>query len=54
MLDHLLDRKGDYPTLQEMAKTLHMSERAVNRKLNAQGTSYQMLLGDVRQELAVW
>ena len=39
---------------EEMAKTLQMSERTLNRKLKAQGTSYQMLLDDVRQELAVW
>ncbi|MGB5811715.1 MAG: AraC family transcriptional regulator ligand-binding domain-containing protein [Polyangiales bacterium] len=54
VLDHLLDREGEYPSLKEMAKTLHMSERTLNRKLKAQGTSYQMLLDDVRQELAVW
>ncbi len=54
VLDHLLDREGEYPSLREMAKTLHMSERTLNRKLKAQGTSYQMLLDDVRQELAVW
>jgi AraC-like DNA-binding protein len=54
VLDHLLDRVGEYPSLREMAKTLQMSERTLNRKLKAQGTSYQMLLDDVRQELAVW
>lgn len=54
VLDHLLDRQGEYPSLKEMAKTLHMSERTLNRKLKAQGTSYQTLLDDVRQELAVW
>lgn len=54
VLDHLLAREGEYPSLREMAKTLHMSERTLNRKLKAQGTSYQTLLDDVRQELAVW
>lgn len=54
VLDRLLDRQGDYPSLSEMAKELHMSDRTLNRKLKAQGTSYQMLLDDVRQELAVW
>ncbi len=53
-LDHLLDREGEYPSLRKMARTLHMSERTLNRKLKAQGTSHQMLLDDVRQELAVW
>ena len=54
VLDRLLDRQGDYPTLSEMAKDLYMSNRTLIRKLKAQGTSYQMLLNDVRQELAVW
>ena len=54
VLDRLLDRQGDYPSLNEVAKALGMSDRTLNRKLKAQGTSYQMLLDDVRQELAVW
>jgi AraC-like DNA-binding protein len=54
VLDRLLDRQGDYPSLSEMAKDLYMSNRTLIRKLKAQGTSYQMLLDDVRQELAVW
>lgn len=54
VLDRLLDRQGDYPSLNEMAKDLYMSNRTLIRKLKAQGTSYQMLLDDVRQELTVW
>ena len=54
VLDRLLERQGDYPSLSEMAKDLYMSNRTLIRKLKAQGTSYQMLLDDVRQELAVW
>ena len=54
VLDRLLDRQGDYPTLSQMAKDLYMSNRTLIRKLKAQGTSYQMLLDDVRQELTVW
>ncbi len=54
VLERLLDRQGDYPSLSEMAKALHLSDRTLNRKLKAQGTSYQMLLDDVRQELAMW
>ncbi len=54
VLDRLLDRQGDYPSLSEMAKDLYMSNRTLIRKLKAQGTSYQMLLDDVRQELTVW
>lgn len=54
VLDRLLDRDGDYPSLTEMAADLYMSNRTFIRKLKAQGTSYQMLLDDVRQELAIW
>jgi AraC-like DNA-binding protein len=54
VLDRLLDRQGEYPSLSEMAKDLYMSNRTLIRKLKSQGTSYQMLLDDVRQELAVW
>jgi len=54
VLDRLLDRQGDYPSLSEMAKDLYMSNRTLIRKLKTQGTSYQMLLDDVRQELTIW
>lgn len=54
VLDVLLDRQGNYPSLSEMAGALHMSNRTLIRKLKAQQTSYQMLLDDVRQELTVW
>jgi len=54
VLDRLLDREGDFPSLGEVAKALAMSDRTLNRKLKAQGTAYQILLDDVRQELAVW
>lgn len=54
VLDQLLDHPGEYPSLDETAKALHMSNRTLIRKLKAQGTSYQMLLDDVRQELAYW
>jgi AraC-like DNA-binding protein len=54
VLDRLLDHRGEYPSLDEMAKALHMSNRTLIRKLKAQGSSYQGLLDDVRQELAYW
>lgn len=54
VLDRLLDRDGDYPSLTEMAAELAMSDRTFIRKLKADDTSYQMLLDDVRQELAIW
>jgi AraC-like DNA-binding protein len=50
----LLDCQGGHPNLTEMAEALHMSNRTMIRKLKTQGTSYQTLLDDVRQELAVW
>ncbi len=54
VLSKLLEHEGDYPTLQTMAKSLSMSERTLIRKLKAEDTSYQRLLDDVRQELALW
>jgi AraC-like DNA-binding protein len=54
VLSKLLEQEGDYPTLQAMAKSLSTSERTLIRKLKAEGTSYQRLLDDVRQELALW
>ena len=54
VLDRLLDCRGEYPSLDETAKALRMSNRTLIRKLKAQGSSYQGLLDDVRQELAYW
>ncbi len=45
--------KGITPTLDEVASELAMSARSVQRSLRAEGTSYQLLLDDVRRELAV-
>lgn len=50
----LLDREGDYPTLEDMAEEFAMSRRTLIRKLKAEGTGYQELLDDVRRELAAW
>jgi len=54
VLERLLDREGGYPDSSEMAALLHMSSRTLLRKLRAQGTSYQALLDDVRQERTLW
>ncbi|MEM7436976.1 MAG: AraC family transcriptional regulator ligand-binding domain-containing protein [Myxococcota bacterium] len=54
VLDSLLECEGEYPSLSETASALHVSDRTLIRKLKAQGTSYQNLLDDVRQELTVW
>jgi AraC-like DNA-binding protein len=45
--------KGTAPTLDELASALAMSARTVQRSLRLEGTSYQLLLDDVRRELAV-
>jgi AraC-like DNA-binding protein len=45
--------KGIAPTLDDVASELAMSIRSVQRSLRAEGTSYQLLLDDVRRELAV-
>ena len=54
VLKHLLNRQGRYPSLVEMAGELGMSSRTLLRKLKAEGTSYQRLLDDVRQEWVLW
>ena len=45
--------KGVTPTLDDVASELAMSARSVQRALRAEGTSYQLLLDDVRRELAL-
>jgi AraC-like DNA-binding protein len=45
--------KGIAPTLDEVAAELAMSGRSLQRTLRGEGTSYQLLLDNVRRELAV-
>jgi AraC-like DNA-binding protein len=45
--------KGIAPALDEVAAELAMSARSLQRTLRAEGTSYQVLLDNVRRELAV-
>ncbi|MDX1805181.1 MAG: AraC family transcriptional regulator ligand-binding domain-containing protein [Alcanivorax sp.] len=52
--NRLLELEPAYPTLEQMADQLAMSRRTLIRKLKAEGTSYQELLDEVRQELALW
>ena len=40
------------PSLATVARALHMSERTLRRRLEAEGTSYQVLLDELRQSLA--
>lgn len=51
MLGDALQRKGDV-SLELLARTLHMSERTLRRRLEDQGTSYKNLLDELRRELA--
>lgn len=50
----LLDCAGHYPTLEDMAEELGLSRRTLIRHLKQEGSAYQVLLDDVRKELAVW
>ena len=48
----LLSSRGHFPSAPEIAKTLHMSERTLRRRLKAESTSYQAIVDDVRNHLA--
>lgn len=50
----LADSQGQYPSLEEVADAQGMSVRTLSRRLDDEGTSYQQLLDDVREELACW
>jgi len=46
--------EGPMPTLQTMAAKENLTERTFMRHLQAEGTSFQQLLDEVRQERACW
>lgn len=50
----LLACSGSYPTLEQLAEEFHLSERTLIRRLREEGAHYQLLLDEVRQELACW
>ncbi len=50
----LLVCEGHYPSLQTMADTEHLSPRSLIRHLHSEGSSYQTLLDQVRQDAAFW
>ncbi len=54
VFSHLQQVEGHMPTLQDMAEKENLTERTFMRHLQAEGTSYQQLLDDVRQERACW
>jgi AraC-like DNA-binding protein len=45
-------REGELPTLAQVAAHFHQSPRTLRRQLHSRGTSYQLLLDEVRFELA--
>ncbi|WP_197484010.1 AraC family transcriptional regulator [Halioglobus sp. HI00S01] len=49
----LVQQPGRYPPLAEVAADYDMSESTLRRALTAEGTSYQLLLNDVRRKLAI-
>ena len=50
----LQQSEGHMPTLQSMAAKENLTERTFMRHLQAEGTSFQQLLDEVRQERACW
>ncbi len=44
--------RGRRPSIDEVARELHVSHRTLQRRLGDEGTSYQRLLDEVRQDLA--
>jgi len=49
----LIEHPGRYPSIEKIAEKLQMYPRALRRKLEAEGTSYRDLLGEVRMRLAI-
>lgn len=48
----LLQSKGQFPTLEQVAGELHLSERTLRRRLTDEGEKFQILLQETRRELA--
>lgn len=51
LLGDALQRQADI-SLEQLARSLHMSERTLRRRLEEHGTSYKNLLDELRRELA--
>ena len=48
----ILQKAGIFPSIIEVSKSLHMSERTLRRKLSHEGTSFQKILNEVRFQMA--
>jgi AraC-like DNA-binding protein len=49
----LLDADGAFPSLQDIASSLHMTARTLHRRLIEEGTSYKAILDEIRRSLAI-
>jgi len=49
----LIENPGRFPNIEAMAAQLSMNPRKLHRKLEAEGTTYRDLLGEVRMTLAI-
>ena len=49
----LLEHTSTFPDAEEIAEILHMTSRTLRNRLHAQGSSFQSILDDVRQQLAI-
>jgi len=49
----LIERPSRFPSIKAIALKLEMHPRALRRKLEAEGTSYSVLLAEVRRRLAI-
>jgi AraC-like DNA-binding protein len=45
--------RGGFPSLEEMAKLRHVSERTLKRQLQARGTTYRHLIDELKRERAL-
>ncbi|MES9969992.1 MAG: AraC family transcriptional regulator [Candidatus Thiodiazotropha sp.] len=49
----MLDKQSGFPSLSVTARLLHMTPRTLHRRLKEEGTSYQIIIDQVRRRLAV-
>jgi AraC-like DNA-binding protein len=50
---HLLEKQNGFPSLQVVARLVHMTPRTLHRRLLDEGTSFRELLENVRHTLAI-